>query len=104
MGTSQDGGGRANELVFFGTLFKAAPLLTVAWWTLLLLGGVLPALFAVASGTVISAVEDDASLTGPLVFVAVVFVLMQVLNPLHEAVGTNLGHRTANWMNDRLMI
>ena len=103
MGTSQDGGGRANELVFFGTLFKAAPLLTVAWWTLLLLGGVLPALFAVASGTVISAVEDDASLTGPLVFVAVVFVLMQVLNPLHEAVGTNLGHRTANWMNDRLM-
>ena len=103
MGTSEHSGGRANELVFFGTLFKAAPGLTIAWWALLLLGGMLPALFAVASGTVISAVEDDASLTGPLVFVAVVFVTMQILNPLHEAVGTNLGHRTANWMNDQLM-
>ena len=103
MGTSGDSGGRPGELVFFGTLFRAAPGLTVAWWTLLVLGGVLPALFAVASGTVIGAVEDDASLTGPLVFVAIVFVAMQVLNPLHEAVGTNLGHRTSDWMNDQLL-
>ncbi len=103
MGTSEHSRGRANELVFFGTLFKAAPGLAIAWWALLLLGGMLPALFAVASGTVISAVEDDASLTGPLVFVAIVFVAMQVLNPLHEAVGTNLGHRASDWMNDQLL-
>ena len=35
-------------------------------------------------------------------FVGAVFVLLQVLNPIHQAVGANLGERTAAWLNDRL--
>jgi hypothetical protein len=32
----------------------------------------------------------------------VAFVLLQVLRPLHQAIGTNLGDRTAAWLYDRL--
>ncbi len=89
--------------MFFSTLHKAAPGLATAWWVLLVLSGAVPAIFAIASGRLIGAVEDGASLTPPLVFVGVVFVIMQTINPIHEAVGANLGHRSASWMNDQLM-
>lgn len=89
---------------FFGVLRRAAPVLAWAWWVLLVLRGVLPALMAVASGTLVSAVSRGASLTGPLVFVGVVFVAFQVLTPLHQAVGANLGSRTAAWLYDRLSV
>ena len=32
----------------------------------------------------------------------VVFVLLQVLTPLHQAISANLGDRTAAWLYDRL--
>ena len=35
-------------------------------------------------------------------FVGVVFVLLQVLTPIHQAVSANLGDRTAAWLYDRL--
>ena len=31
------------------------------------------------------------------------FVALQVLSPIHQAVSANLGSRTATWLNDRLM-
>ncbi len=34
--------------------------------------------------------------------VGVVFVLLQVLSPLHQAIGANLGNRTGAWLNDQL--
>src|SRR5207237_474658 len=37
-----------------------------------------------------------------LVLVGVVFVLLQVLAPIHQAIGANLGDRTAAWLYDRL--
>ena len=42
------------------------------------------------------------SLAGPLAFVGVVFVLLQVLTPIHQAISANLGDRTAAWLYDRL--
>src|SRR5688500_11912226 len=53
-------------------------------------------------GALVGAVQDDDSLTGPLVLMGVVFVLLQVLTPLHLAVGYNLGDRTAAWLYDAL--
>ena len=38
----------------------------------------------------------------PLVLVGVVFVPLQVLSPIHQAIGANLGSRTAAWLYDRL--
>jgi ATP-binding cassette subfamily B protein len=63
---------------------------------------VLPALFAIAMGGLVGAVQQDESLALPLSGVGVVFVLMQVLAPLHQALSSNLGSRTAAWLYDQL--
>jgi ABC-type multidrug transport system fused ATPase/permease subunit len=91
-----------NEWKFFAALPRADRPLAVAWWVVLLLRGVLPALFAVAMGVLIAAVERGEGLAGGLVLVSVVFLLLKVLTPVHQAVGANLGDRTAAWLYDRL--
>src|SRR5689334_7142143 len=92
-----------QESQFFGALFKAAPGLAVSWWLLLLLRGLLPALIAVATGALIGAVHDGSSLAVPLTAVGIVFVLFQVLTPIHVAVSADLGSRGAAYLYDRLM-
>ncbi|MDQ1615797.1 MAG: ATP-binding cassette, subfamily bacterial, partial [Actinomycetota bacterium] len=92
------------EWKFFGVLFRAAPGMAWAWWVLLSLRGLMPALLAVATGVLVGAVKAGDPLTGPLVFVGVVFVLFQVLTPLHQAVSALLGAHTTNWLGDRLML
>jgi ATP-binding cassette subfamily B protein len=87
---------------FFAVLARADRALAYAWWILLLLRGLLPAAFAIAMGLLIGAVQRGSSLVGPLGLVGVVFVLLQVLSPLHQAIGTNLGSRTASWLYDQL--
>jgi ABC-type multidrug transport system fused ATPase/permease subunit len=87
---------------FFAALPKAAPGLAAVWFTLLLLRGVLPVGFAVAMGWLVAAVQAGQSLAGPLVVVGAIFVLLQVLGPVHQAASANLGDRTAAWLYDRL--
>src|SRR3982074_2735304 len=53
-------------------------------------------------GRLVGAVQKGSGLAAPLTFVGVVFVLLQVLNPIHQAVSANLGDRTAAWLYDRL--
>src|SRR5438309_6608789 len=53
-------------------------------------------------GSLVGAVQRGDDLTAPLGLVGVVFVLLQVLSPIHHAVGANLGSRTAAWLHDRL--
>ncbi|MEY2455700.1 MAG: ATP-binding cassette, subfamily bacterial, partial [Acidimicrobiaceae bacterium] len=91
-----------QEWRFFGVLPKADPRLATAWWVVLLLRGVLPAGFAIAMGSLVGAVQKGHDLTGPLVLIGVVFVLLQVLNPIHTAISANLGDRTAAWLYDRV--
>ena len=90
------------EWKFFGILTRADRPLGVAWWLLLLLRGALPALFAIVMGALVGVVERGDSLRVPLIWVGVVFVLLQVSSPVHLAVGANLGSRTAAWLYDRL--
>jgi ATP-binding cassette subfamily B protein len=91
-----------KEWKFFGVLPKAAPGLAVAWWMALLLRGTLPAAFAIAMGVLVGAVQRGDPLAGPLAFAGTIFVLLQVLSPIHQAVSMNLGDRTAAWLYDRL--
>jgi ATP-binding cassette, subfamily B, bacterial len=93
--------GRA-EWKFFAALPKADPPLAAWWWLVLVLRGVTPAMFAVAMGVLVGAVQGGAPLAGPLTLVAVIFVLMQVLGPIHQAVSANFGDRLASWLYDRL--
>ena len=91
-----------QEWQFFAALPKADRFLAIVWWAVLLLRGVLPALFAVAMGVLVAAVQRGASLAEPLTVVGVIFVLLQVLTPIHTAIGFNLGDRTAAYLYDRL--
>ena len=91
-----------NEWKFFSVLPKADPTLAAVWWAVLVLRGVLPAIFAVAMGVLVAAVQHGDHLAEGLALVGSVFVLLQVLTPIHQAVGANLGDRTANWLYDRL--
>ena len=92
------------EWKFFGVIFRASPRLATAWWALLLLRAAIPALLAVATGVLIAAVQGGDPLTGPLTFVGVVFVALQVLTPVQQAVSANLGAVTSDWMSDRLLV
>jgi ATP-binding cassette, subfamily B, bacterial len=92
-----------QEWQFFGALWRAAPGYAVAWWVLVALRGVLPAIVSVASGWLVGRIEHGADLTAPLVVLGVAFAAMLVVQPLHQAVSSNLGSRTAAHLYDRLM-
>jgi ATP-binding cassette subfamily B protein len=93
-----------NEWKFFGVLPQADGPLAFSWWFVLLLRGLLPALFAIAMGVLVGAVQRGSSLAMPLAVAGTVFVLLQVLSPLHRTIGENLGSRTAAWLYDKLTI
>lgn len=90
------------EWKFFGVLLKADRPLAIEWWAALGLRGLLPALFAIAMGVLVGAVQRGNALAVPLVVVGVVFALLQITPPFHHAVGTNLGSRVAAWLYDEL--
>lgn len=91
-----------KEWKFFSVLPRADRPLAFAWWFALVLRGVLPAVFMIAMGVLVGAVQHGQSLVAPLAMAGGVFVLLQVLSPLHQAMGANLGNRTAAWLNDEL--
>jgi ATP-binding cassette, subfamily B, bacterial len=91
-----------QEWKFFRVLPQADAKLAVAWWLLVLLRGTLPAALAVAMGLLVGRIQDGASLTGPLVALGAVFVTLQTITPIHQAVSSNLGSRTAAMLYDRL--
>ncbi len=91
-----------NEWKFFAVLSKADSTLAAAWWIVLALRGVLPAIFAIAMGVLVAAVQQGGGFAGALTLVGVVFVSIQVLTPVHQALSSNLGDRAAAWLYDRL--
>jgi ATP-binding cassette, subfamily B, bacterial len=90
------------EWKFFSVLPQASRSLAWAWWFVLVLRGLLPALFAIAMGVLVGAVERRAPVAAPLALAGIIFMLLQVLSPLHRAISANLGSRTAAWLYDEL--
>ncbi len=91
------------EWQFFTVLPRADRRLAAAWWLVLGLRALLPAGLAVAMGLLVSAVQADGSLVGPLALVGVIFVSLQVLTPLHTSISGNLGDLTSAWLYDQLI-
>lgn len=91
-----------QEWQFFGVLSRADPVLATLWWIVLVARAALPALFALTMGVLVGAVQRGDDLAGPLTLVGVVFVLLQILSPIHQAISANLGSRTAAWLYDEL--
>ncbi len=92
----------SGPVQFFRVLWQADRVLALVWWSVLLVSGVLPAAFAVTTGLLITAVEDDAALAWPVGLVSGLFVLLQILPQWQTAVSMNLGSRVAALLNDRL--
>jgi len=93
-----------QEWHFFSVLPRADFVLATLWWLLLVMRGLLPALFAIAMGNLIGAVQAQSSPVMPLLLVGVVFLLLQVLAPVHQVVSSNLGSKTAAWLYDQLTV
>ena len=91
-----------QEWQFFAALPKADRGLAVAFWALLGVRAVLPAVFAVATGVVIGEVQHHHSTVLGVTLAAATFIALQVLDPLHQAVSQSLGSRMASWLFDRL--
>jgi ABC-type multidrug transport system fused ATPase/permease subunit len=91
-----------NEWKLFAVLPRADRALTALWWLLLVLRGALPSVFAITMGALVGAVQHRGELAGPLAAAGTVFLLLQVLAPIHQAVSANLGSRTAAWLYDEL--
>jgi ATP-binding cassette subfamily B protein len=87
---------------FAGVLSQADFGLAAAWWSLLVLRGLLPAFFAVAMGWLVGTIELKGDLRAPLAVVGTIFVLLQVSTPIHQATSSLLGNRTSGWLYDRL--
>ncbi|MFF0266202.1 ABC transporter ATP-binding protein [Kribbella sp. NPDC004536] len=64
--------------------------------------GALPAVFAIAMGWLVGAVQHGDALGAPLGLMGTTFVLLQVLTPVHQAVSANLGSRVSSYLNDAL--
>ncbi|MFZ2043966.1 MAG: ABC transporter ATP-binding protein [Trebonia sp.] len=91
-----------QEVQLAAAVRRADPPMAAAWWAMLGARGLLPAAFSVVTGVLVAAVQHRASLAAPLAVVGVVFILMQVLGPLHTSLSANLGDRTAAWLYDEL--
>jgi ATP-binding cassette subfamily B protein len=91
------------EWRLFGAFFSAGPVLAVTWWALVVLRGLLPAAFVVGMGVLVSAVQNHHSLALPLTLIGVVFIALQALGPVHDAVSSNLGAKVSAWLHDQLM-
>jgi ATP-binding cassette, subfamily B, bacterial len=94
---------RSAEWRFLASLWRADKTLTSAWWTLVVLRGALPALFAIAMGVLVGAVQRGVPLGPPLALAGGTFIAMNVLTPVHGTVGSILGAKTGVWLNTRLL-
>src|SRR6185437_723743 len=91
-----------QEFELCAAVWRADQPMAAGWWALVAVRGLLPAGFAIATGVLVAAIERHSGLAAPLITVAVVFIGMQVLGPLHTALSGNLGDRTAAWLYDEL--
>jgi len=91
-----------NEIVFFTYLTRVNTGLTGTWWALIAARGVLPALFTLLTGALIGAVQGSRPLAAPLLAAGAVFVLIQLLAPVHAQVSSNLGDRLSDCLHGLL--
>jgi ATP-binding cassette, subfamily B, bacterial len=92
-----------QEWKFFAVLPRAHRGLAAVWWLLLILGGGLPAVFAIAMGRTVAGVQQGRPLADALTLIGVVFVAQQVVGPIRIAVSQNLGDLISARLNESLI-
>jgi len=91
------------EWRFLAILPRAQPGLAAGWWALVLVRGVLPACFTLSVGFLVGSVQSGSPPVVPLITSGAVFIAMNALGPLHEAVAADLGAVAGCWLHDHLM-
>jgi ATP-binding cassette, subfamily B, bacterial len=91
------------ELRFLGVLHHASPGLALMWWALMVLRGLLPPAFTLATGVLVGAAQAGQPLGAPLVVAGALFLGLNTLGPVQVAVSADLGARTAIWLRGRLV-
>jgi ABC-type multidrug transport system fused ATPase/permease subunit len=70
---------------------------------LVVVRGILPAAFTLAIGALVGAAQQGWSLAPLVAAAGLVFVLMNALGPIHDAISSDLGAHAGSWLHDRLM-
>jgi ATP-binding cassette subfamily B protein len=92
-----------EEWQFFGELPRASGPMSAAWWGLLVLRGVFPALFTLCVGWLIGDVSGDRPMATALVCLGLVFISLQVLPQITTQVASNLGDGLTARLNATLL-
>ena len=82
--------------------WQASKPLAVAWWTLVVIRGALPAVLTLGLGALLADVEAGASTATSLTIVAGSFAVLGVSTPIHTQLGAILGERTSGLLQARL--
>jgi ATP-binding cassette, subfamily B, bacterial len=94
---------KRQEWAFAKALWATSPRHAFAWWAFLLLRGTLTAVISIAVGWLVSSVTRGVSLTAPLIVTGIAFMLLLVLQPIHQVIGANLGSQLSAYLYDKLM-
>lgn len=92
-----------TEWQFFSVLARVRPGLSAVWWALVIGRGLLPAVFVLLVGALVESVRRGEPSVGVLAMLGVVFVVMQLLAPLHVQVSANLGDCVTSWLSGQLL-
>lgn len=91
------------EYRFLTILTRVDKRLGTAWWALLAVRSIIPALFALAMGDLITSVQHREGIDLPLALVGLLFVVMQTLPPFHAAISANLAQKIITYLHDELL-
>lgn len=83
-------------------MWRADRGLAIAWWGIVLLRGLLPAVLTLGLGALVTAVGGAHDVTVPLVVVGAAFALSCVASPLHSQLGAVLGDATSGALQAQL--
>ncbi|MBJ7602239.1 MAG: ABC transporter ATP-binding protein [Candidatus Dormibacteraeota bacterium] len=88
---------------FLTILPSVSPAAALVWWGLIFIRGALPAAFAVSVGLLTRAIQLQANIEVALVWMAAIFIAMNAIAPIHDALSADLGYRAGSWLHGRLI-
>jgi ATP-binding cassette, subfamily B, bacterial len=87
----------------FRVLPRSSPRLARAWWALVLLRSLLPAVLVIATGALVGEVSGGGRAAVPLAVVTASSILILVLSPLQDSLSANLGAEVGRDLHERLL-
>jgi ABC-type multidrug transport system fused ATPase/permease subunit len=87
----------------FAIFWRADARLAFAWWLLITVGALLPAVMMVALGGVVDCLARAAPYQTAVAAFGAAFVAMNAVAALSDLVSASLGSRAAEWMHRRLL-